>query len=128
MSFNRSLEEARGSYCVVLCADDALTPGSLERAVDAMTEHPSASFVYGRVYDFREKSKIDTSIYDLARQPPILYRGRRWIDLRCAAGRTPLRAPEAMMRTATLRATGQYEGALPADVRPEHVAASRHAR
>src|SRR5262245_27952486 len=42
------LEWADGDYCVMISADDRLTPGALGRARDLFDAHPNVGFVYGR--------------------------------------------------------------------------------
>ena len=47
-TFNEGLLEwADGDYCVLMSADDRLTPGALRRARDLLDAHPSVGFVYG---------------------------------------------------------------------------------
>ena len=41
------LEWADGDYCVLMSADDRLTPGALRRATDLLDAHPGVGFVYG---------------------------------------------------------------------------------
>src|SRR4051812_11018034 len=48
-TYNEGLMEwAESDYCVLLSADDLLTPGSLARAVAVMEAHPQIGFVHGR--------------------------------------------------------------------------------
>ena len=42
------LEWADGDYCVLMSADDRLTPGALRRARDLLDASPGVGFVYGR--------------------------------------------------------------------------------
>lgn len=44
-NWNRSVDEARGLYTKLLCADDLLYPQCLEKQVVALESHPDASFV-----------------------------------------------------------------------------------
>ena len=47
-TFNEGLLEwADGDYCVLMSADDRLTPGALRRARDLLDANPSVGFVYG---------------------------------------------------------------------------------
>lgn len=46
-NWNRSVEEARGEYVKLLCADDMLRPQCLEKQVAALDAHPDAAFVTG---------------------------------------------------------------------------------
>src|SRR5215471_5984026 len=48
-TFNEGLLEwADGDYCMLLSADDRVTPGALRRARDLLDAHPSVGFVHGR--------------------------------------------------------------------------------
>src|SRR5215831_3479097 len=47
-TFNEGLLEwADGDYCILMSADDRLTPGALQRASDLLDAHPGVGFVYG---------------------------------------------------------------------------------
>lgn len=46
-NWNRCMELARGEYVKLLCADDALAPGCLQRQVSALDEHPTSVIVAG---------------------------------------------------------------------------------
>ncbi|MEI8720284.1 glycosyltransferase family 2 protein [Mesorhizobium sp. ISC11] len=64
-SFNEGVELARGDYFILLCADDLLTDGSLQRAVDVLESNPGAAFAIGSDLsmiegkDFAEPSQPD---------------------------------------------------------------------
>src|ERR1700749_1026150 len=47
-TFNEGLLEwADGDYCILMSADDRLTPGALRRARDLLDAHSGVGFVYG---------------------------------------------------------------------------------
>lgn len=108
-TFNDGLERASGDYLVLLSADDALTPGSLARAVALMEHEPSVGMVYGRFQRFN------------GCVPP--YRDRRswwstwdgdaWIRRFVRRGRNITASPEIVMRSSTYRAIGGYDPAMP---------------
>ena len=52
-SYNEALARVTGDYCVILSADDLLTPGSLLRATRIMDAHPQVGLAYGRDIPFR---------------------------------------------------------------------------
>ena len=112
-SFNRCLDEVQGDYSVMLCADDCLTPGSLLRSVRFMESNPNVGLVYGPIVHFRSQSEVGPK--RLVRSPgePITYRGHDWIERRCHVGTNPIRAPEALVRTATRREVGGYDDHFP---------------
>jgi hypothetical protein len=45
----RACSRAEGRYCVLLSADDLLTPGALARATTVLDANPGVGFVYGHV-------------------------------------------------------------------------------
>jgi glycosyltransferase involved in cell wall biosynthesis len=47
-NWNRAVDEARGRYVKLLCADDLLHPTCLERQVALLDAHPRAAFVAGK--------------------------------------------------------------------------------
>lgn len=112
-SFNRCLDEVRGDYAVMLCADDCLTPGSLRRSVEFMEQNPHVGLVYGPVVHFRSIDDVDPQKLRRPGHSPITYPGAEWIDSRCRVGTNPIRAPEALVRTATRRRAGGYNPACP---------------
>ena len=115
-SFNRCLAEPRGDYTVMLCADDCLTPGSLQRSVAFMDDHPAVGLAYGPLVHFRSHEVADVVDQVHTRRTshgPIVYSGTTWIGKRCESGQNPIRAPEALMRTTVQRASGLYDPRCP---------------
>lgn len=112
-SFNRCRDEVRGEYAVLLCADDALTPGSLRRSVDALRRHPNVGLLYGPVLDFLKMDEVRPE--QLAGEPgrPMVYGGRSWVTTRCRIGTNPVRTPEAIMRASVMKTVGYLDTSLP---------------
>ena len=52
------LEWADGDYCVLLSADDRLTPGALVRATALLDAHPTVGFVYGHPLTFQDGAPL----------------------------------------------------------------------
>ena len=52
------LEWADGDYCLLLSADDRLTPGALRRARDLLDAHPNVGFVYGHPLRFQDDQPL----------------------------------------------------------------------
>ena len=61
-TYNEALADISGDYCVILSADDLLTPGSLSRAVRFMDMHPSVGLAFeahrGKTVLFRAKNVV----------------------------------------------------------------------
>src|SRR5215472_24892 len=52
-TYNEALDNVTGDYCMILSADDMLTPGALMRATHLMDAHPEVGLTYGRDITFR---------------------------------------------------------------------------
>ena len=112
-SFNRCRDEMRGEFAVLLCADDALTPGTLARSVELMNADPSVGLVYGPVIDFLDLAEVAPERFHGRDVAPIVYTGDEWIERRCRIATNPIRTPEALMRSSILDAAGRLDPSLP---------------
>ncbi len=112
-SFNRCREEVRGEYAVLLCADDALVPGSLARSVAFMDAHRDVGLVYGRAIDFLDVADVPPEEYVGRDVPPIVFPGASWVERRCDTASNPIRTPEVVMRSSVTLAAGRLETDLP---------------
>ena len=60
-TFNEGLLDwAQGDYCLLMSADDRLTPGALRRARDLLDAHPEVGFVYGHARWFWQDQPVPT--------------------------------------------------------------------
>ncbi|GAA3632500.1 hypothetical protein GCM10022236_38820 [Microlunatus ginsengisoli] len=106
-TFNRGMAAASGEFLVRLDADDALTSGSLARAVSAADAFPSAGLVYGRPKHFSGDVplRMRTRVAAWRAWP-----GRDWLAARCADGFNVITSPEVVMRrSVAMRAGGQRD-------------------
>jgi glycosyltransferase involved in cell wall biosynthesis len=104
------LEWASGDYCLLLSADDLLTPGALGRAVRVMEEHPEVALVHGRQILFTERAPaIDAS--PSYRSEVIA--GHDFIKNCCELGHNPVATPAAVVRTTAQKQAGGYRKDLP---------------
>jgi glycosyltransferase involved in cell wall biosynthesis len=108
-TYEDGLARATGKYFALVSADDAVTPGSLTRAVALMEAHPSVGLVYGNARHFKGS---------LPRHRPGLetwstWTGQEWIEAVCHLGLNRIYSPEAVMRTDLMRELGGYERSLP---------------
>ena len=111
-TFNEGLLEwADGDYCVLMSADDRLTPGALRRASDLLDANPAVGFVYGRALWFMNGTP-----------PPVprakvrgwsVWPGLWWIDRRFRDAENPITAPEVVVRTSVQKRVGGYDPRLP---------------
>lgn len=105
------LDWSRSEYCVLLSADDILTPGSLGRAVSIMDADPKIGMVYGPTVHFRDEEelpKINPDNWDFSKSS-----GEEWLERRCRAGHNVITSPEVVVRGAIQRSVGGYNPELP---------------
>lgn len=105
------LEWADGDYCVLMSADDRLTPGALRRAAGLLDARPEVGFVYGRalwVMDGDPLPKTRTKPRGWSVWP-----GQWWLDRRFRDAENPITSPEVVVRTAVHKRVGGYDPRLP---------------
>jgi len=117
-SFNEGIDWATADYFMILCADDALAPGALPRAVAIMEEHPEVNLTFGRELIISTKAA-----------EPILERwpvGWEWrlidgsalLERLCSSGRPDatrcmIAGTTAIVRTSAQKRVGHYRTQLP---------------
>ena len=111
-TYNEALGYLTGDYCMILSADDLLTPGSLARATRVMDAHPEIGLAYGRDITFRH-----TPPRDAARSSTYcgykIFTYAEFLERSCRLGHTPIQAPTAIVRTTLHRRIGGYLVELP---------------
>jgi glycosyltransferase involved in cell wall biosynthesis len=111
-TFNEGLLDwAEGDYCVLLSADDRLTPGALRRAAELLDARPDVGFVYGRALYFMDGSplpKARTNLHGWSVWP-----GQWWIERLFRQVENPITSPEIVVRTSLQKRVGKYEARLP---------------
>jgi hypothetical protein len=102
-TFNDGLTHVTGDYLVRLDADDALTPGSLARAVALAEAFPEVGMVYGHPLHF---SGDDLPPARTRVRGWTVWPGRDWLELRCREGVNCITSPEVLMRTSVVVQVG----------------------
>ena len=105
------LEWADGDYCVLMSADDRLTPGALRRARDLLDANPAVGFVYGRalwVMPGAPEPVARTRVRGWSVWP-----GQWWIERRFRDAECPITSPEVVVRTSVHKRVGGYDARLP---------------
>jgi glycosyltransferase involved in cell wall biosynthesis len=116
-SFNAGVDWARADYFMVLCADDLLTPGALQRAVAVMERHPEVSFAYGTDVHRGDEAGLSAAAADAAPHgadaPWTLATGRQFIEDRCRNPERYIAHGMVLVRTAAQKQAGHYRPQLP---------------
>ncbi|MBW8804606.1 MAG: glycosyltransferase [Catenulisporales bacterium] len=108
------LEWADGDYCVLLSADDRLTPGALVRATALLDANPGVGFVYGHPLTFQDGEELPPARGAEWRSGQWAVRpGMWWLQRRFRAAQGCITSPEVVMRTSVQRRIGGYDPALP---------------
>jgi glycosyltransferase involved in cell wall biosynthesis len=111
-SYNEALARVTSAYCVILSADDMLTPGSLLRATRVMDANPDVGLAYGRDIPFRDAPPvIATPFPHLCAHTILDYPA--FLDRACRLGHTGIQAPSAIVRSTLHKAIGGYLPELP---------------
>jgi glycosyltransferase involved in cell wall biosynthesis len=105
------LEWADGDYCVLMSADDRLTPGSLRRARDLLDAHPEVGFAYGRSLYFSDGSPLPTARMKVRGWS--VWPGQWWLERRFRQAENPITSPEIIVRTSLQKRVGGYDPQLP---------------
>ncbi len=110
-TYNEALAMVKADYCVVLSADDMLTPGSLARAARIMDADGRIGMVYGRDIPFRDGSPL--TLPKTAVAPPRLFEYGEFLAAACRRGHTGIQSPTVVVRSTLHRAIGNYLPELP---------------
>lgn len=111
-TYNEGLIEwAAGDYCVLLSADDLLTPGALARATRLMEREPAVGFTYGRALRAPGPAFAIQPAGD-AYVSRVLD-GEEFIRQCCEHGTNIVDTPTPVVRTALQQAVGGYRASLP---------------
>ena len=105
------LEWADGDYCVLMSADDRLTPGALRRARDLLDDHVGVGFVYGRALWVTHGTPPPTARTKVRGWS--VWPGQWWLERLFRQGENPITSPEVVMRTSVLRRVGAFDARLP---------------
>jgi glycosyltransferase involved in cell wall biosynthesis len=111
-TYNEALALLTGDFCMVLSADDLLTPGALRRATRVMLAHPKVGLAYGSDITFRHAPPAAAA----PAAPFCTHRIMSYVEFlerSCRLGHTPIQAPTVVVRTSLHRQIGDYRLALP---------------
>jgi glycosyltransferase involved in cell wall biosynthesis len=102
---------ADGDYCVLMSADDRLTPGALRRATEFLDARPNVGFVYGNVLWFLDGAPLPVA--QMRVRGSLVWPGQLWLERRFRQGQTGISSPEVVVRTSLQKRVGGYDERLP---------------
>jgi glycosyltransferase involved in cell wall biosynthesis len=105
------LEWADGDYCVLMSADDRLTPGALRRARDLLDAHPGVGFVYGHPLWITQGAPLPAARTRVRGWS--VWPGPWWLERRFRDAENPITSPEVVVRTSVQKRAGGYDARLP---------------
>lgn len=112
-NWNRAVEQARGEFVKVLCADDILYPSCLERQVEVLRAHPGAAFTAGKRDIVNEDGEVflrDRGLFGMTGEVGSIAALARVVR----SGTNPFGEPVAvLMRTEARRRAGAFDGSRP---------------
>lgn len=112
-NWNRAVEQARGEFVKVLCADDIVYPRCLERQVDVLRAHPGAAFTAAKrdIVDAHGTVLLrDRGLFGMAGE----IRSAAALARVVRSGTNPFGEPVAvLMRTEARRQAGAFDGSRP---------------
>jgi glycosyltransferase involved in cell wall biosynthesis len=117
-SFNEGIDWATADYFMILCADDALAPGALARAVAVMERHPKVNLTFGREFILSTEANQPTLDLKVAGCEWQLIEGNALLERLCSAGRpdatrSMIAGTTAIVRTSAQKRVGHYRTHLP---------------
>ena len=111
-TYNEALAWVTGDYCMILSADDMLTPRALLRATSVMDAHPEIGFTYGRDITFRHAPPVEKTASPRHAAHKTFQYGD-FLERSCRLGQTGIQSPTVLVRTSVHREIGGYLPELP---------------
>lgn len=110
-TYNVGIDWCDGDYCLLLSADDMLTPGALARASRIMDAHPEVCLAYG------QEIKTANPRFDSAPVPPSydwrVVSGNEFWEMSSRRALNIVPTPTAVLRTSAQKRIGGYRKDLP---------------
>jgi glycosyltransferase involved in cell wall biosynthesis len=105
------LEWADGDYCLLMSADDRLTPGALRRARDLLDADPGVGFVYGRSLWYLDGARLPTARTRMRGWS--VWSGQSWLERRFRQAENPISTPTLVVRTSLQKRVGGCDPQFP---------------
>ena len=110
-SLNEAVDWASGKYFLILCADDILTPGFLQRSIELMDQNPRTSFCYGSEVPFKTKDPLP-KLPQLTQPTARIERGVDFIEARYLEAERRISCGTVLVRTDMQKLAGHYRAEL----------------
>jgi glycosyltransferase involved in cell wall biosynthesis len=110
-TYNEGIDWLAGDYCLMLSADDVLTPGALARAASVMDAHPKVALTHGSAISTPHPEPLAHSI--IVTPGLTIQTGVGFIHSRCEGGHNYVDNPTAIGRTCLQKLIGYYRPELP---------------
>jgi len=112
-SYNEGIDWATADHFLILCADDLLVPGCLERAVSVMERYPEVCMTYGRDAPLHDGEPVP-----VIEAPPgavewRILTGRAFIERFCRTAVFNIPGSTLVVRTSAQKRAGYYRPELP---------------
>jgi glycosyltransferase involved in cell wall biosynthesis len=102
---------ATADYCLLISADDLVTPGALLRAALVLDSYPRVGLCYGAQQIFSDDVP---TVVEGPRDPKVqLWSGHDFWERCCRTGQNAVATPTAVVRTSIQHAVGGYRKELP---------------
>lgn len=111
-SFNTAVDWAQSDYFVILCSDDCLSDGALDRAVAALDRHPDAHLAFGGTLYLEDGSTPPARNRTMPAGERV-WSGERFLRTFCEKGRNLIDGPLAVVRTGAQKQAGYFRRDLP---------------
>ncbi len=104
------IDWASAEFVLLISADDALLPGALARATQALEAVPEASFAFAPALVFSENADMEIDVPDREAFDMDVIKGQNFIREICQSG-NGVPSPTVVVRTACQKAAGPYNSA-----------------
>ena len=112
-TYNEGLNWADGDYLMILSADDLLTEGSIQRAVELLDANPEVGMVHGKMLVFFDEKEIPHPQIELHHWEFSITDGLEHIQNTCKAAYNLVATPTVMTRTSLQKHVGDFRAELP---------------
>lgn len=109
-TYNEGLEWVAGDYCMILSADDVLTPGALTRAATVLDANPEVVLTHGMTIRTPNPASCLEPLIETGRVT--IQTGPEFLRQRCEWAGGYVETPTVVARASTQRAVGGYHPEL----------------